>query len=189
MNGLARTLTLAGILVAAPAGADSLELNISDDSARAGFRSTVDSASGLEVGADWLHHQDDGNVFGAGMLMVNDAAPGRGALDVGIGAKLFHARLDSGDADGTALGLGGRFHWTSPDWNRLAFAGHGYFAPDVTAGGDIDRYTELAVRTEYAVLENAHAYLGYRNVRIGNERTDDTETFDSAVHLGLRLEF
>lgn len=190
MNNAVRAVALtATLLASAAATASSLDLNVSDDALRFGGRYQLESGNGLEVNADWLHHQDNGDVLGAGMLMVNDAAAGRGALKVGVGGKLFYAAVDRRDADGAALGLGGRFHWTAPQWNRLAFAGHGYFAPDVTSGGDIDDYTELGVRAEYLVLKNAHAYLGYRNVRVGNGKTGDTETLDSSVNVGLRLDF
>lgn len=175
------------LLPAAPALGGSLNLNLSDDAFRAQVAQTI-TDTGLEIEGGWLHETDNGNVLDLGLHLVDDASPGRGALDVGVGAKVFHVDFDRFNGDGTALGIGGKFHYTWPTFNRFAVGGQLYHAPSVTSGGDIDRYTEAGVRAEYLILRNASAYVGVRSIRVGVDG-DRTRTFESGPHLGIRLDF
>lgn len=185
-----RSMAMAGALLAATgtAGAGTLDLNLSNDAVRFGASQAV-TDTGLEADGDWLHHTDHGDVLGAGLHLVDEAAPGRGALTLGVGGKLFYVNGDESDFDGAAVAIGGRFRYTWPTFNRFGIGGQLYHAPSVTSGGDVDRYTEGAVRAEYLVLRNANAYLGLRAVRVGVEPSDDTETFESGLHAGIRLSF
>lgn len=176
---------LAGAAGSASAG--TLDLNLSNDAVRFGAAQPL-TETGLELSGDWLHHEDNGDVLGAGLLLVDEAEPRRGALTLGAGAKLVYVNGDGGDADGQALGIGGRFRYTWPTFNRFGVGGQLYYAPSVTAGGDLDRYLEAALRAEYRVLRNADAYLGVRSVRVGEEG-GDTDTFESGLHAGIRLSF
>lgn len=174
-------------LAASTAHAAEFDVNLSDEAARINLSEQV-TTTGLHVDGGWLHDDDDGDVLSAGALLVDDAAAGRGALNVGVGAKLFYVDFDAGNADGSAVGLGGRFRYTWPSYNRFGIGGHAWYAPDVTASGDIEGYYEAAVSAEYLVLRNANAYIGLRAVRIKPEN-GGTETFESGPHVGLRLKF
>lgn len=175
--------------VSGTAAAGTLDLNLSSDAVRFGASLPV-TDTGLEVDGDWLHEEDNGDILGAGLHLVDEAQPRRGALTVGVGGKVFYVDGDDG-YDGAALAAGGRFRYTWPSFNRFGVGGQLYYAPSVTAGGDLDSYLEGAIRAEYLVLKNANAYLGLRTVRVGVDQggNDDTETFESGLHAGIRLAF
>lgn len=187
-----RTIALGGALLLASgaASATTFDFNLSNHAARVGLSQPL-TTTGLEVDGDWLHHQDNGEILSAGLHLVNDANPGRGSLKVGLGAKLFYVNFDRwGLDDGTSVAIGGKFRYTWPDFNRFAIGGHLYYAPSVTSTGDLDSYGEAAIRAEYLVLRNANAYLGLRTIRVGlDRRGDDSKTFDSGLHAGIRLDF
>lgn len=188
MRAYRLVLPLALLLTSGGASATSLNFNLSGEAARLGVVQPL-QRNGLQVGASWLHHEDDGDILAAGLHLMDDAQPGRGSLDIGVGAKIFLISEDSRDADGGALGIGGKFRWTWPTFNRFGIGGHAYYAPDVTSAGDIEEYMEAALRAEYLILRNANAYVGVRAIRIGDEHTGDTETFESGLHAGIRIEF
>ncbi|MGD8429375.1 MAG: YfaZ family outer membrane protein [Ectothiorhodospiraceae bacterium] len=183
-----RLLGLVLLLGCTAASATELELNLSNDAARASVVQPIDP-QGLEVGGGFLHHVDNGDILDAGLHLVDIADPGRGALDVGLGAKVYAVSFDDSDADGGALAVGGKFRYTWPTFNRFGIGGHLYYAPRVTSGGDIDRYVEGAIRAEYLIIKNANAYIGFRRIEVGNKKTDNTETFDTGLNAGIRLEF
>jgi len=176
-------------LATGAASATTFDFNLASNAARVGLTQPL-TTTGLEVGGGWLHHQDNGEILDAGLHLVNDANPGRGSLKVGLGAKLFYVNFDErGLDDGSSVAIGGKFRYTWPDFNRFAIGGHLYYGPSVTSAGDLKSYGEAAIRAEYLVLRNANAYIGVRRIRVGVDPRDDTETFESGVNAGIRLDF
>jgi len=181
---------LALAVVALPAAADTLDFNVSSDAAKLAYIRDIGS-DGLEVGGGLLHHDDDGEIFEGQLHLVDRPEPGREALLLGIGGKVPVISDDRRDADGTALAVGGKLHYTLPMYNRAAVAADLYFAPSVTSTNDIDGYQEYAVRGEFKVLEDASVYLGYRNIELsydGGSLGDDRD-FENGVYGGLRIDF
>jgi len=178
------------LAAAAPAAATSLDFNLSDESAKLSFIQPL-APEGLEIGGGWLHHEDDGDLLEVDLHLVDDANPGRGALEVGVGGKVVAVEDDRRDADGGSLAIGGKFRWTWPDFNRFGIAGHGYFAPGATSASDIDGYREFALRAEYLVLRNANAYIGFRDIELefDGSRFGSDRDFDSGPYAGIRISF
>ncbi|MDN5850353.1 MAG: YfaZ family protein [Nitrococcus sp.] len=181
-------LLLLPMLITTSALATSLDVNLSGHAVRAGLTQQL-TKSGLEIGGNWLHHMDHGDVLAAALHLVDYPEPGRGALRLGVGGKLLVIDEDEPSVEGVALALGGKVRYTWPTFNRVGIGAHVYFAPQVSSGGDVERYFEGALRAEYLILRNANAYLGVRTVRVGDDRRNETHDFDSAVFLGLRLDF
>lgn len=185
---LVRLLVAAPLCLAASAvSAGELDFNLSNDTVRVGLSQQL-TPTGLEAGAHFLHHQDHGNVGGLELHLVDDAAPGRGALDVGVGARAYLYDADRDRADGGGLGVGGKFRWTWPTHNRIGIGGFLYYAPPVVAFDHVDSLVDTGVRLEYLVLRRAGVYVGYRYVAVELDNGDD-ETFDSGANVGFRLEF
>ena len=186
-----RISVLCAVLLSAigSAHADSLELNLNNDAVRLTFSWDARDDK-LTFDAGWLHHQDTGNVAHAGLHLVDFAASGPSAPEVGIGGRLFYIDADTGpsSAQGGALGLGGFFRYSFPQANRFGIRGHLYFAPDVVAFGDTERYMEAALGVSYNVLRDADVYIGYRYVKAEFSDTPDL-TLDTGLHVGLRLSF
>lgn len=183
-----RGLFLLLMLICANAAATSLDVNLSPHAVRVGLAEQL-SNSGLEIGGNWLHDIDDGDVLDATLHLIDAPEPGRGALALGVGGKVLLIEEDGPDAEGAALALGGKVRYTWPTFNRIGIGAHIYYAPNVTSVGDVKRYFEGALRLEYLILRHANVYLGVRTVRIGDDRRDETRTFDSGPILGLRLNF
>lgn len=186
-----RIFVLCAFLLAAVGGAkaDSLDLNLNNDAVRLTFSWDARDDK-LTFDAGWLHHQDNGNVAHVGMHLVDFAASGPGAPEVGIGGRLFYIDGDTGPSSvsGGALGLGGFFRYALPQANRFSVKGHLYFAPDVVAFGDSKQYVEASLGMGYNVLRDADLYIGYRYVQARFDGGPDL-TMDTGVHIGLRLNF
>ncbi len=180
---------LAGLLSAGGAMADSLDLNLNSDAARLTFSWEARDGK-LDFDAGWLHHQDTGDVAHLGLHLVDFAASGPAAPEVGIGGKLFYVDGETSPdtSQGGALGIGGFFHYKFPEADRFGILGSLYFAPDVVAFGDLEGYTEVSIGLSYDVLRDADIYLGARYVKAEFENKPDL-TIDTGLHLGLRLKF
>lgn len=183
MKLIPRALALASLLLAAPAQASTLDVNLNGDVVRGAFAFPAFGNLTADVGL--LHHQDDGDVIHFGLHLVDEAGAGE-SLIAGLGGRVV--ALDATGLDGQVIALGGFFRYTLPDYNRVGFSGHLYFGPDVIAFGDTSRYFEVAVRAQYNVLRQGHVYLGYRNIKADFELGPEV-TIDSGLHVGLLVEF
>lgn len=186
-----RNALLAGLTAMAcalPAAADTLSLDVSSDAARAVYTRML-PPDGLEAGAGLLHHSDDGDLAELSLHRIDRPEPGRDALTLAVGGKTVLASDDPRDANGGAVALGGQLRWTLPMYNRAALAGGLYYAPSATAFSDIDGYQEYSLRGEFQLLEDASAYLGYRNIELGYDDAGPDRDFEDGVFAGLRLQF
>ena len=185
-NGIFVALLLS---LAGTAAADSLDLNLNNDAARLTFSWDARDDK-LTFDAGWLHHQDTGDVAHVGLHLVDFAASGPGAPEVGIGGKLFYidGETSPSSSQGGALGLGGFFRYNFPDADRFGVVGSLYFAPDVVAFGDAEGYLEATLGFSYDVLRDADLYLGARYVKAKFENQPDL-TIDTGLHVGIRLNF
>lgn len=188
MRALIKSLLLLPMLITTSAAATSLNVNLSGHAVRLGLTQQV-TRSGLEVGVSWLHHEDHGDVLDVALHLVDYPEPGRGALKLGVGGKLLAIDEDNPNVEGVALALGGKLRYTWPTYNRVGLGAHIYYAPEVSSGGDVERYFEGALRVEYLILRHANVYLGVRTVLIGDDPRGETHDFDSGVFVGLRLSF
>jgi hypothetical protein len=198
MNRMVSTLvqfaTVAGLLVCAAASAQTLDLNVSNDSAL--FRYIVQDrdSSGFgtrEVDLGLVYATDDAIVGMFGAQVVAEAGSRSPGLDAGLGLKLFGASAEvkgQDDANLFALTLGGQLRFVPPPWPRIGVSLQGFFSPDVLTFGDADKFTYLSSALEYRVLPQAMVYLGYRKMRAGIEDSR-TVTVESGGHLGFQLEF
>jgi hypothetical protein len=186
-----KALRLAAIaalaLLGTTAWAGSLDLNLSGSAARIEYAQAV-TPSGLEGDVSYMHNQDEGDVAGIGLHLVDLANSGSDPLQVGVGGRLFFINPKGPNSNGTALGVGGFVRYTLPQYNRVALSGHAYFAPSIVSFGDADRFFEYAFRVEYNVLRQANVYVGYRHVSADFAGLP-TLTMDTGLHVGLRITF
>ncbi len=131
---------------------------------------------------------DRGDVAGFGVHLVDFATTGSDPLQVGVGGRFFFINPDGPGGNGTALGVGGFARYTLPEYNRIALSGHAYFAPNIVAFGNADRFFEYAFRVEYNILRQANVYVGYRHVST-DFSGGPTLTMDTGLHVGLRITF
>lgn len=187
-----------GLLVASTvARAEVLDINIGSESARFALSGDLRKLFAVDSGrydVGFLTRQADGAgrdlyQVHAGALVTGDAGARRANVHAGIGARLLFADVDP--ATGMALALGGEFEARLPAYNRLGLIGHVWGAPSVIAFGDLDRYTELALALDWQLIRQASVYIGWRNVKYAFDvpGMDDTRSYDTGFHGGIRLNF
>lgn len=179
-------LALAGGLDGA-ASAASLDLSLANKAARIAYALPL-TDTGLHGDFAVLHHEDDGDLFSAGLHLVDDAAGGTEPFKVGIGARLYAVDASAGPS-GTALGIGGWGRYVVPQYNRFAVGGSLHIAPSVTSFGDASRLLELSLRGEYRILRRASVAIGWRRVELDFEGGPSDVKVDDGLHLGIGIEF
>jgi hypothetical protein len=185
---LRRFLPLAVLLAVSPlAAANGIDMTLNNDAARIGV--DFDLGNNLVADASWLHHQDRGNVVGAGLHVTGAATGGRYPVRAGLGGRLLavDSRIGSRE-DGMALPIGGFVNYTIPEFDRFVVGGSLYYAPDVLAFGDVTKYREYNAWAGYSVLRQGQIYLGVRGVRASFKQGPGV-SFDTGLHFGLRLRF
>lgn len=179
---------LAMLLVSSPlAAANGLDLNINDKAVRVTVE--FDLSNNLLVDASLLHHEDKGDVAGAGLHLTGAATGGPNPLRAGLGGRLMAVDAKvGGEDDGVALPIGGFVNYTIPGYDRFVIGGSLYYAPDVLSFGDMTKYFEYNAWAGYSVLRQGQIYLGARRVR-SSFKDSPGVTFDTGLHVGLRLRF
>lgn len=186
---MARWLLLAGILSLSSfaAAAHEIDLNVNDTAVR--LAAAVDLGDDLVVDGSYFYHDDRGDVFGAGFHVTGPFTAGANALRAGLGVRLL--RVDSevlGRDSGTVMPLGGFVNYRFPGYDRFSLGGSVYYSPDVLSFGDTRRYSEYNAWAAYSVVRRGQVYLGVRGIKADFERSPEV-TFDTGMHLGIRLRF
>lgn len=186
---MARWLFLLPILALSPlaAAASGVDLNVNDKAARVTVEMQL--RRDIVVDASIYHHDDRGDVFGVGLHAIGAATGGPNPLRAGLGARLF--RIDSsilGEDSGTALPLGGFMNYRIPGYDRFSVGGSLYYAPDVLSFSDVRKYWEYNAWAAYDVFRAGQVYLGVRGMKADFEDSAEV-TFDTGLHVGLRLRF
>jgi hypothetical protein len=183
-----RCLPLVAMLALSPLAkaANGLDLNINNDAVRAIVE--FDISNNLVDDGSWLHHQDRGNVFGAGLHLVGAATGGPNPVRAGLGGPLM--AVDSkvkAPRHGGALPIGGFVNYTLPDYNRFVSAAASIMRPSVLSFG---RRRVLGGNAwgGYSVLRTGQIYLGVRTIKADFEDSPSV-TFDTGLHFGMRLRF
>lgn len=192
--------TLAAMTATGAACAEStLDLNLNSNTARLSFKTPI-TPTGLYANAGYLYNSDRGDVINAGIHLIGDAGVGPNPLHAGLGGQFYYINPDFPDLPGPgdgpldfdsdageALAVGGFLQYQLPDYNRIGFGAHIYYAPGVIAFGGLDRFLEYGVRADYQVLRNANVYIGYRQVKA--DFGADFYNMDSGFHIGMQLNF
>lgn len=187
---LAAALTATTLAPMATTQASEVELSLSDEMAQvmAANRARTTETQGLLYGGSFLFNEDD-DLLGTAFLNITNRGNGRWQpVTVGVGGKLFVTHLDRPDENVGALGLGGNIAIGIPADIPMAIVLEGYLSPNITTSGDADRLTEVMLRYEVEVTRGAHAFLGYRQVKVHSSDFRDVR-LDNGLHAGVRLRF
>ncbi|HVA54363.1 MAG TPA: YfaZ family outer membrane protein [Gammaproteobacteria bacterium] len=167
--------------------ADNLDINLGSNAASVNFSTSLTS-TGLEGDLGYLHHTDQVDIGSAGLMVVGDSNPVGSPFIFAVGGKLFFISPKQNIGNGTVLGLGGRFNYTWPSYNRFTIGGELYYAPKIVSFNNADRYLQYGVNAGYEILRNAELYVGYRHISVAFTGTS-TLTLDSTFMVGLNLSF
>lgn len=183
---LAATL-LATSVLSAQAVASSIDANISDDSIAADVEFSLNQENSLLLGAGFLYSEEHSRSSTIGNVSFQAAETKKNTYHASIGAKLY-AYSDPGSHTGTALAFGGSFYHVIPNLERVSAGGSFFAAPSVTSFGKTKRLYETNVRLAYRVIQNADVYLGYRHLKLKNNRGFNA-ALEKGFHLGVHASF
>jgi hypothetical protein len=167
----AKLLALA-TLIAAPAFADSLSLDLNNDAVRGNYGHEF--SKNYTADFAWTHVKDLGNTFTGGINLKQKI---NNDLQAVIGGKAVFQQHDQLE-DGTAIAVGGGLRFTPPANTKVGIAASLYFAPNVLSFGDMKNYQELELRGEYAFSEQLTGYAGYRNNQADYDVAKNVDLYD-----------
>jgi YfaZ precursor len=167
--------------------ANNLDINLGSDAASVNFSGDLTN-TGLIGDLGYLHHTDRVDIGSAGVMVVGDSNPAGSPFIFAVGGKVFFISPKQNYGNGTVLGLGGRFNYTWPSYNRFKIGGELYYAPNIVSFNNADRYLQYSVNAGYEILHNAELYVGYRHISAAFTNTSDV-TLDSTFMVGFNLTF
>lgn len=171
---------------AASVQAHTVDLGINDDAVALDYTTQIPK-SALNVGAGFLHHNDNGDAF-YGSLFVADNVNKQSGILAGLGARFYFIDADKIDQDGTSLGLGGFINWDVPGVPNLSLRSDLYYAPDVVSFGEIEKFVDFSARVQYRIIEQAWLHAGYRLAEASPEEGRD-QKIDEGLFFGLMIWF
>ena len=182
--------TLLCFLLSASIQAQTLDINVNDDTAEVMFRGVVtEKVYGCaELNARFLYGSDNHDNDKLGSIGVDaygesDVIPG---MEVGVGAKLYGAGIDHDEV--LTVGLGGLLRYAPPPLRGFVLSGTIYYSPRILSFLDAERLLEMGFRIGYPIISNAHVYLGYRNIRTHLEDHGEPRIGEGA-HAGVEFFF
>ena len=181
-------LILMFMSAAVAAHANNLDINLGSNAASINYAANL-TPSGLEGDFGFLHRTDSVDIGSAGLLLVGNANPAGSQAIFGVGGKLFFISPKQTGGNGTVLGLGGRFNYTWPTYNRFTVGGELYYAPRIVSFNNADHFLEYGVNAGYEILRNAELYVGWRHVSAAFTNSSGNMTLDSTFMVGLNLNF
>jgi len=189
-GALSILLAVSMMLVVAPAvKADTVDLNLNNDSVQFLYISPFTSDEGLgganlEIGAIYTEARDYLGVIG--LDIKGEAGSGSPGLVAGVGVRGYG--IGTNRADIGALAIGGLVQYSPPSLSRLGIVGQVYYSPDILTFMDGKNLLSAEFRVEYKVLTQAVVYVGYRDVGADLDGGGSID-IDDGGHLGLRFMF
>ncbi len=177
-------VTAAMLAVSGAVLADSLDINLNNDSVQGIYATNWRSAE-FSVGALFNNDQNDW-VASTGLLANGEKVTSGARIEASVGGKIYGASVSNQDI--LALGLGGQIR-VFPNNGPLAISGYFFYAPDVVTFVDGKRFWEGGLRLEYEVIKKtASVYIGTRKVKAKLDNGSEV-TVDSGGHVGVRINF
>jgi hypothetical protein len=190
---LRRIIALSLFTISTTALADTVDINLRDNSAQFQYRSSMgrDALGKTEFHMGVLYVNNKNLLGDLGVLVKDELGDNAPGFSVGIGIKGVVARVKGNNpavSDASALALGAMVRYSPPTSPRLGIVGQVYLSPNIVTFGDADRYVETNARLEFEVIPQAVAYIGYRRVAFGI-KGGPYAILDEGAHLGVRISF
>jgi hypothetical protein len=164
--------------------ADSLDINLNEETVRVTYGTNPAGKRGLEVDFGHYFGESDSSITHVGLHVSGENWSKRGVFDIGLGGRFVFAHTEPFDEGAFAFGARVRF---SPV-QRVGFGGSVYYAPAVTTFLDGENYREASLSLDYQVLPQGFVYVGYRTIEVDFDGAKDVE-FDDRAHVGMKLLF
>jgi hypothetical protein len=165
------------------AAADSLDINLSNDTIEARYTSTIGFGEWTFGG---LYNRDEKNsAANIGLMATGETRVKGSKLEGGVGGRFYGARAD--DQDLGALALGGQMRLFFGD-GPFAISGHLFYAPGVVTFLDGERFWDVGLRAEVELIKGSFVYIGVRQVRAEFENNAKVD-IDKGGFAGLQIRF
>lgn len=189
---LLRTITLITLLAFgsfAKVQAQSVDINLSELSAQFVYSAMLGGQSSGRNAAQigFLYNEAGSNLTELGILVIDITGTESPNLEFGLGPKVVAATFGNNNTANVALGFLARYKFFRNGRTRLSLSS--YYAPKIVSYLDSERYVEGNIRLEYEVLNNAVAYMGYRDIQSKIINQADNVTIDSGAHFGFAITF
>ena len=159
--------------------ASDFNLGINNDTVEVGLYAPLSQSS--RFSADYLYHDQDGDMLELGFQVTNRVA--RGNMALGLKAvKLWSDVRDNGHA----FAIGGDYSLMVAPKTSIALSA--YYAPSVLSYSGVDRFYHADAKVVYDLMPNADVYVGYRDVHFKFENAR-SQTLDQSLYLGATLKF
>lgn len=168
----------------------SLEASINNKAIHAEYERNVPSTNNLVMNLGYTYSQKYKNKHAhIGTLGLQGMETNNRSYRVAIGGKLYF--YDFSVYSGAALAFGGAYYHAIPNARRFSLGGHAWIAPQVTSFGNTERIIDVGVRAAYQVINSADVFVGYRLLKLKNDKSGRAfdDDLESAAHLGFRLNF
>ena len=180
------------MLIAGPAMADMLDVNLNNNTAQFQYSTanSVNAQGKADIHAGVLYNNAKSLLANIGVMVTNslEAAPG---TSVGIGMEALAANIKDNPpltSNATAIALDALVRYSPPTASQVGFAGEVHYAPKILTFGDAVRYTQSIVRLEYELAPSSVVYVGYRRTSFGIKNIQAAQ-LDSGVHVGFKIAF
>lgn len=182
-----RSFAFTGFIVAAASSsalASSAAIDLNQDVAHIEFAGQPNPKA-LEFNAGLFHHEDDADIYFAGVA-TKDRMTNFRDVEFGLGGQIGH--LDADEIDGTfaAIAVSGRY--LLPDAEGVSLNIGVRYAPDVLTTDDVKSLVNFSSDIAYRVIPKGEIYAGYRHIEIDLKQVDNV-TFDESWFAGFRLMF
>ncbi len=177
------------LMVAPVAKADTVDLNLNNDSVQFLYISPFTSDEGLggaSLEAGLIYTEANDYLGIVGLNIKGEAGSDSPGLVAGVGVRGYGISTDRADIG--ALAIGGLVQYSPPSLSRLGLVGQLYFAPEILTFMDGKNLLSMEFRVEYKVLTQAVVYVGYRDIESDLDGGGSIDV-DSGGHLGLRFMF
>lgn len=167
--------------------AGEIDLSFNSDAVRVFYLHDFDN-SDLSADVGFVNDGDKGTVINGSLFIKGFASDGENPLQAGLGLRGGYVDGEGPDQSGIPVAVGAFFRWALPNMDRLSVRGDAWIAPDVLTIGDLDKYEDLSVRLQYALLREADVFVGarYLNTEFSN---GSRAIIDNGVNVGFNIRF
>jgi len=167
--------------------AGELDLSFNSDAVRIFYLHDFEN-SDLYADVGFVNNSDKGSVIAGSLFIRGFASDGENPLEAGLGLRSGYVDGDGPDQSGIPVAVGAFFRYALPNMDRVSVRGDAWIAPDVLSLGDLDKYEDLSVRLQYALLREADIFIGarYLNAEFSN---GSRALIDNGLNAGFNIRF
>ncbi len=196
-----------GMMTGSQVMADSLDLNLNNDSMRLTYEADMTRDKGLLLDAGYYYNDrrtgSSADLTHVGLYVAGDNWSQSGIFNIKVGGRLIYTDVKQSDLvflfpgpvpyiyeqsfNVMALGLGGEVRFSPV--HRLGIGASAYYAPRVASFLDGERYSEYGVKLDYQLLTQAYVYAGFRQINVEAQNSNHKFQLDDSAHVGLKILF